>query len=64
MFAAWKFYISVIFLTTTGFLKLLTQSFSPDLRRNDKGISGVHLEMILQNLTLVLISVQLRVLFS
>lgn len=50
-------------LMATGFLRLPTQPFSPDLRRNNKTISCVHLGMILQNPTLVLISVQLRVLF-
>lgn len=37
---------------------------SLDLRKNNKVIRCIHLGMILQNLTLVLISVQLRALFS
>lgn len=44
--------------------QLPTQPFSPDLRRKGKAISCIHLGMILQNLTLVLISVQLCLLFS
>lgn len=41
------------FLTVSGFLRLPTQLFSPDLRRNDEAMSCIHLGMILQNLTLV-----------
>lgn len=52
------------FLMASGFLRLPTQLFSPDLRRNDEAISCIHLGMILQNLTLVSTSVQLCVLFS
>lgn len=44
--------------------KVAHSAIQPDCRRNDKAISCLHLGMILQNLTLVLRSVQLCVLFS
>lgn len=64
VFTAWKLCICNPFLMASGFLRLPTQLFSPDLRRNDEAISCIHLGMILQNLTLVSTSVQLCVLFS
>lgn len=62
VFATWKLFKRPS-LVARGFLRLPTQPFSPDLRRNEEAISRIHSGMILQNLTLVCISVHLRVLF-
>ena len=51
-------------LIARGFPSLPTQPFSPGLGKNDKANSCNHSGMILQNLTLVCISVHLRLLLS
>ena len=51
-------------LMARDFPKLPTQPFSPGLGKNDEANSFIHSGMILKNLTLVRISVHLRLLLS